>query len=161
MMPTEPTTPYGRWTVAWAGLAGLATVNGLSRGLYARRLGDHRAHQVSTATLVAVVLPYARAVERRWPIPGSGGATAIGASWLAMTVAFESGLGRYVAGQSGRALLQDYDLRRGRMWPVALAAVAAAPAAARRARLHREPTERRRPLAGPPERNEATPRSGP
>ena len=71
-MPTRPTTPYGPWTAAWGGLALLATVNGLSRGLYARRLGEDRAHQISSATLVAALLPYAGAVERRWPLPTAG-----------------------------------------------------------------------------------------
>ena len=134
-MPTDPRTPYRPWIAGWLGLAGLATANGIGRGLYARRLGDHRAHQVSTATLVAVVLPYARAVERRRPIATAGGAAGIGAIWLALTVAFEFGLGRYVAKQSWRTLLADYDVRRGRIWPLALAAVAAAPSAARAARL--------------------------
>ena len=45
-------------------MALLATANGLSRGLYTRRPGDDRAHQVSTATLVAALLPYVGAVER-------------------------------------------------------------------------------------------------
>ena len=130
-MPTDPRTPYRAWIAGWVGLAGLATVNGISRGLYARRLGDDRAHQVSTATLVAVVLPYAQAIERRRPIATAGDAAGIGVTWLALTVAFEFGIGRYVAKQSWRILLADYDLRRGRLWPVALVAVALAPSAAR------------------------------
>ena len=134
-MPDHARTPYRPWLAAWFGLAGLATANGISRGLYARRLGDRRAHQVSTATLVAVVLPYARAVERRQPIATAGDAAGIGVTWLALTVAFEFALGRYVAKQSWPALLADYDLRRGRLWPLALAAVLLAPAAARATRL--------------------------
>ena len=131
----QPDGPYARWTGAWAGLAVLAVANGLSRGLYPRRLGEHRAHQVSTATLVAALVPYARAVERRWPIPTAGAAAAIGATWVALTVGFEFGFGHYVAHQGWSTLLADYDMRRGRLWPLVLAATAAAPGTARAARL--------------------------
>jgi hypothetical protein len=136
-MPSPPRPPYGPWTAAWGGLAALAVANGLSRGLYAGRLGDDRAHQVSTATLIAAVVPYTRAVERRWPLPSGGTAAAVGATWVALTVAFEFGFGHYVARQSWPTLLADYDLRRGRLWPLALAATAAAPAAARRSHRRR------------------------
>jgi hypothetical protein len=125
---------YGPWTAAWAGLAVLATANGFSRGLYTERLGEDRAHQLSTVTLVAALGPYARAVERRWPLPDDRAAAAMGAAWVALTVAFEFGFGHYVAGQNWRSLLADYDLRRGRLWPLVLVATAAAPAVARHTR---------------------------
>jgi len=131
-LPGRPRPPYGPWTAAWAGLAALAVANGLSRGLYAGRLGDDRAHQVSTATLIAALPPYARAVERRWPLPTARSAAGVGAAWVALTVAFEFGFGHYVAKQSWRTLLADYDLRHGRLWPLVLTATAAAPALARR-----------------------------
>ena len=118
-------------------MAALATVNGISRGLYSGRLGDGRAHQVSTATLLAALAPYVREVERRWPIPTAHGAATVGAAWVGMTAAFEFGFGHYVARQSWSTLLADYDLRRGRLWPLVLAVTAAAPAAARGARLRR------------------------
>ena len=130
-MYAETKTSYGPWTVAWAGFAVLATANGFSRGLYARRLGDDRAHQVSTATLVAALLPYTRAVERRWPLLDDRTAAGVGAMWAAMTVAFEFGFGHYVARQSWRTLFSDYNMRRGRLWPLVLVAAAAAPAVAR------------------------------
>lgn len=125
---------YGRWTAAWTGMAALAVANGVSRSLYAGRLGDGRAHQVSTATLIAALVPYTRAVERRWPLPSDRAAARVGATWVALTVAFEFGFGHYVAKQSWATLLADYDLRRGRLWPLVLAATAAAPALARHAR---------------------------
>lgn len=136
-MSIQPKTPYGPWTASWGGLAVLATLNGLSRGLYAARLPDDRAHQVSTATLIAALVPYVRAVDRRWPTPTAGGAAVIGMSWTAMTVAFEFGFGHYVARQSWETLLADYDLRRGRLWPLVLVAIAAAPPTAREVRRRR------------------------
>ena len=135
--PVPTATPYRQWIAAWPGMAALAVANGLSRGLYARSLGEDRAHQVSTATLVAALVPYTRAVDRRWPIPTAGTATGIGVTWAALTVAFEFGFGHYVAKQSWDTLLADYHLRRGRLWPLVLVATAAAPAAARTLRLRR------------------------
>jgi hypothetical protein len=127
--------PYGPWAAAWAGLAVLGVLNGFGRGLYQGRIGEQRAHQVSTATLVAATVPYAMLVDRRWPTPTARVAAGTGLTWVALTTAFEFGFGRYLAKQSWRTLLADYDLRRGRMWPLALAATGAAPAAARALRL--------------------------
>jgi hypothetical protein len=73
-----PPSPYGRWVAAWPGMAALAVANGLGRGLYAHRVGESRAHQISTATLIAALVPYARAVDRRWPVPTTRAAAGIG-----------------------------------------------------------------------------------
>jgi hypothetical protein len=135
MTDDEPGAPYASWAAAWAGMAALATANGIVRGLYTGRLGERRAHQLSTVTLFAALLPYARAVERRLPIRTARSAAGIGAMWTAMTVGFESGFGHYVAKQSWTTLREDYDLRHGRLWPLVLVATAVAPAAARAARL--------------------------
>lgn len=143
--PDGPTGPVDHrpWLVAWAGFAGLATLNGMARGLYAGRLGDARAHRVSTGTLLAALVPYALAVERRHPVPTPAAAAGIGATWAGLTAAFELGFGHYVARQPWSALLADYDLRRGRLWPLVLVATAAAPAAAREVRLRRAGRARR------------------
>lgn len=130
---SEP--PYREWVAAWGGMALLGVANGVSRALYEKRLGEHLAHQVSSVTLVAAVLPYAAAVERRWPLPTTGAAARVGLAWVGLTVAFEFGFGRYVAKQSWRTLVADYDMARGRLWPLVLAAVGAAPASARAARI--------------------------
>jgi hypothetical protein len=131
----EASPPYRPWAAAWGGLAALGVLNGLGRGLYQERIGEQRAHQVSTVTLVAAILPYEMLVDRRWPTPTVGAAAGIGLTWVALTTAFEFGFGRFVAKQSWRTLAADYDLRRGRLWPIALGATGAAPAAARLLRL--------------------------
>ena len=130
---SEP--PYREWVAAWGGLALLGVANGVSRALHEKRLGEPRAHQVSSATLVAAVLPYAAAMERRWPLPTADAATRVGLTWVGLTVAFEFGFGRYVARQSWRTLVADYDMARGRLWPLVVAAIGIAPATARAARL--------------------------
>jgi hypothetical protein len=45
-----------------------------------------------------------------------------------MTVGFEFAFGRLVAKQSWQDLLADYNLARGRTWPLVLAWIAAGPA---------------------------------
>jgi len=130
---SEP--PYREWVAAWGGMALLGVANGVSRALYEKRLGERPAHQVSSVTLAAAVLSYASAVERRWPLPTTGAAARVGLAWVGLTVAFEFGFGRYVAKQSWRTLVADYDMARGRLWPLVLAAVGAAPASARAARI--------------------------
>src|SRR6188472_237578 len=122
--------PHREWVAAWGGMALLGVANGVSRALYEKRLGERRAHQVSSATLVVALLPYAAAVERRWPLPTADAAARAGLTWLGLTAAFEFGFGHYVARQSWRALLADYDMGEGRLWPLVLAAVGCAPAVA-------------------------------
>jgi hypothetical protein len=51
----------------------------------------------------------------------------IGALWLALTVAYELLIGRYSAGASWESLLADYDVSRGRLWPLVLVTVLFAP----------------------------------
>lgn len=52
---------------------------------------------------------------------------AIAGVWLAMTIAFEFLFGHYVDGASLQELLADYNLFAGRLWPIVLASIAAAP----------------------------------
>lgn len=51
-----------------------------------------------------------------FPIESQHDAIAVGVIWLGMTVAFEFGFGRYVAGSSWEKLLSDYNLFAGRVW---------------------------------------------
>lgn len=51
----------------------------------------------------------------------------IGALWLVLTVAFEFFFGRVVSGASWEVLLADYDLTRGRLWPLVLSTTLIAP----------------------------------
>jgi hypothetical protein len=69
-------------------------------------------------------------VERRWPLPTARAAT-VGAAWVGLTVLFEFGFGHYVANRPWSTLLAHYNVRRGRLWPLVLAAMGIAPALAR------------------------------
>jgi hypothetical protein len=88
-------------------------------------LGDHRARQVSTATAVAIVAAAAWLLVRAFP--GRTGWLRVGLLWTALTLAFEFLLGRYVSGLSWSELAADYDVTRGRLWPLVPLATLLAP----------------------------------
>jgi hypothetical protein len=47
--------------------------------------------------------------------------------WVALTLAFEFGVGHYIFGKPWPELLADYDLSRGRIWIAALVVTLLAP----------------------------------
>jgi hypothetical protein len=122
--------------LAWAVLPFAAVANGALRDLtYGKRMGEAASHSLAVAPLAAVVRTWAGLLARRWPLRSRRSAVGVGLAWLGLTLAFEFGLGR-ARGMSADAMLADYDVRRGRLWPLALLAVAAAPLLAYR--HHRE-----------------------
>src|SRR5919206_3878499 len=84
----------GRWLIAWVGGAALGVVNGIVRDKVYGRIGERRAHQVSTATLIAALGAYFWALDIRWPTSSAAQALRIGAAWVGLTVGFEVALGR-------------------------------------------------------------------
>ena len=121
-----------RWVMAWLGGPLLGIANGLLREkTYGQRLDDRTAHQVSTATAIGGFAAYFGLLQRRWPLQSNDDAVRVGAIWLCLTIAFEFGFGRLVAKMSWQDLLADYNLRRGRTWPLVLAWIAAGPSIVR------------------------------
>ena len=109
--------PWRPWTLAWLGACGLAFGNAIIRqALYEGHVGDLRAHQISTATLLGIFAVYVWVLHRRWPIDTSETALAVGVIWTMLTLAFEFGFGHWVAGQSWAELLEAYNLADGRVW---------------------------------------------
>jgi hypothetical protein len=126
------------WVAAWLGLPALGIANGTIREVvYADRLGDRAAHQVSTATLLAAMGSYMGMLERRWPLRSTSQALGVGGIWAGLAILFEFGFGHYVSGQPWSELLGDYDLRHGRLWVLIPIATALGPAAVRAARTRR------------------------
>jgi hypothetical protein len=122
----------GRWLQAWVGGAVIGVANGAAReATFARVLDERAAHAASGATAAAAFAGYFAALQRRWPLRSRAEALRVGGVWLLMTVGFEFGFGRAVAGQSWDRLLADYDLRAGRTWPLVLAWIALGPAVVR------------------------------
>jgi len=106
----------------------------MRNALITPRVGDHAAHVISTFTL-CVVLFLVSLATIRWVGPHDPRqAFAIGALWLAMTVAFEFLAGHYLFGNSWAKLFADYNVVRGRIWLLVLITTLLAPWLAARLR---------------------------
>lgn len=115
--PSGRRDPWRPWTLAWLGACGLAFGNAIVRQtIYEGHIGDLRAHQVSTATLLGLIAVYVWMLHRRWPIETNQAALAVGAIWATLTLAFEFGFGHWVVDQSWGELLEAYNLADGRVW---------------------------------------------
>ena len=109
------------YVLFWFVLAVVAVLNGVVReATYGRRLPDLRAHQLSTLSGMLLSGMAVWAFSLFFPIDSGRTAILIGLIWLGMTVAFEFGFGRYIAGHSWGKLFSDYDLVSGRVWIVFL-----------------------------------------
>jgi hypothetical protein len=126
----------GRALIVWGALLVVAIANGLVRVAWIiPRVGDQRGHQISTLTLSASIL-LVTFLTIAWLRPASRmDALAIGAMWVAMTLAFEFLGGHYLFGKSWDALLAEYNLLAGRIWILVLLVTAAAPLMAAASRL--------------------------
>jgi hypothetical protein len=120
----------------WVVILGLAIANGAFREVVLiPRIGVAAGHVVSVLMLSTLVLAVTVAAIR-WIRPVRiADVWAVGGFWLALTVAFEFLAGHFVFGQPWPALLADYRIDHGRIWPVVLAATFFAPALATRLRL--------------------------
>jgi len=112
----------------WLLLLGIMFANGVVRvGLLQPRLGEEAARQAASLFGAAIVIAFSGWFVHRTAMTSPGRLLAVGGLWLALTVTFEFGMGRFVSGASWEALLADYDLRAGRLWPLVLVAVLVGP----------------------------------
>ena len=117
-----------KYVLLWFPMIVIAIGNGIAReALYRGALGDLGAHQLSTAIMILLLAAYFVWVVRRWPFRSAREALMVGILWLSMTVAFEFLFGRFVMGHPWERLLNDYDLRGGRVWALILLWVALGP----------------------------------
>jgi hypothetical protein len=117
-----------KYVLLWFPMIVIAIGNGIAReALYRGALGDLGAHQLSTAIMILLLAEYFVCVVRRWPFRYAREALMVGILWLSMTVAFEFLFGRFVMGHPWERLLNDYDLRGGRVWALILLWVALGP----------------------------------
>ena len=119
-------------TLEWFPLLVLAVANGALRETV---LGKHfsalAAHQISCLTGSLLLFGFITAMSRWWPFATAQEALLTGSAWLVMTVAFEFLFGRYGGHKTWRELLADYDVSSGRLWPLVLVTVFAAPSLTR------------------------------
>ena len=127
-----------RWLkalVLWFGILALAIANGALRGkVLIPAIGSTAGLITSGVILCACILGvawvaapwYGRLPSRQWLL--------IGAFWLALTLAFEFGVGRWVEHRSWAELLEAYTFKGGNLWPLALVTAFIAPWCAAKAR---------------------------
>jgi hypothetical protein len=123
----------GYWIAAWVGGAAIGVVNGAGRELtYGRLVSEPVANRISVASATAAFLAYFRLLQRRRPLRSRRQALLVGGVWSSLTVGFEFSLGR-AQGKSWRELTAEYDLSRGRLWPLVLLTILLGPEATRMA----------------------------
>jgi len=119
--------PLTRAVGVWLTLVAVETIHGVTRRLFLEpQLGDLHARQVSVftgAVLIALVfwftLPWLGPQPlRRWWTFGGG--------WLALTLAFEIGLGG-ATGMSWDRIASDFDPRRGGLLAFGMLVILVAP----------------------------------
>lgn len=104
--------------LVWMIIAVVMFLNGTIRVLVLQpRLGEHVARQLATGAGVAIVLGFALLFVRRLDSPTAADLWRVGATWLVLTLLFEFGMG-YVSGATWEAMLADYNVLRGRLWPL-------------------------------------------
>lgn len=117
-----------RYLAAWFVLLVVAMINGaLRESTYGKYVSELSAHQVSCVTGILLFAVVIHQYVRRWPPASAREAWRIGLFWMVLTVAFEFLFFHYVGGHSWAALLANYDMSAGRLWPLILLWVAVAP----------------------------------
>lgn len=113
--------------LSWLLLLVVMFTNGVARvAMLQPRLGEEPARRLATILGIALVAAFAYGYVRRTGPRPAGDWLRVGAVWLLLTLAFEFGMG-LVSGRTWGEMLEDYDLTRGRLWPLVLAAVFLAP----------------------------------
>jgi hypothetical protein len=117
-----------KYILAWVPMVLIAIANAFLReNVFAKRLSELQAHQVSTATGVLLFGIYIWVITRIWRPESPGRAFTIGLTWLGLTVAFEFLFGHFVMGHPWSRLFYDYNVFIGRLWVIVLIWVALAP----------------------------------
>jgi hypothetical protein len=124
-----------RAIAVWCAIVPIAIANGAAREiLIVPAAGPAAGHVISTMMLCGAIL-LAAWLTISWMRPASlRDAARIGASWLALTLAFEFLAGHYVFGTTWDRLLADYNLADGRVWILVPVTIVLAPWLMARAR---------------------------
>jgi hypothetical protein len=112
----------------WLVLLVAMTGNGILRVLLLQpRLGESLARQAACVSGMVLILGLTGLFVRRLAHPSGGQLLRIGLLWMVLTVGFEFLFGHYAAGASFEALLAEYNVMRGRLWPLVLLTTLLAP----------------------------------
>lgn len=116
------------YLLAWIPMLAIAIGNGaLRQAVFAKRMPELHAHQLSTLTGAVLIGAFIWLVVHVWPPASDHEAIIIGLVWLLLTVAFEFFMGLVLLKQSLAKVLGDYHLFAGRVWLLFLAWLTLAP----------------------------------
>jgi hypothetical protein len=105
-----------------------AILNGIAREkLITPVVGDQAAHAVSSVILSLLIFLVTLFVIPWFRVSKASRLWLLGLFWLSLTVAFEFLYGRFSLGLSWRKLLDDYNLLKGRLWPLVLVTTLVSP----------------------------------
>jgi len=117
-----------RYFLAWLVMLLISVANGSLRDYtYGKQTTELLAHQISTLSGMVLLGLVIYLFVRRWPPSSGRQALNIGLFWMSLTMAFEFLFFHYAGGHSWAGLLANYDITRGRIWPLLLAWIAIAP----------------------------------
>lgn len=119
-----------RWLRAiavWVLLMSSEVVHGVARTLLlAPAVGDFRARQLAVFSGSLLILSITCLTIRWLQVTATRWLVSIGVVWVALTLAFEIGLGRLV-GSSWSRIASDYNLLQGGLMPIGLGIMAMSP----------------------------------
>lgn len=119
--------PYLLILAAWLILLFCAALLGAARDrCVIPRLGEGPGRAVMSMLFIGFVFLAAFALNRISPLDDLQALTA-GLIWLVLTVAWEMFMGRVLMKLHWREILAEYNILRGRLWPLVLAATFLAP----------------------------------
>lgn len=98
-------------------------------------MGDLPARAVMTAAVALAFFGVIYVYVGRIGPANPGELLVLGVFWTGLTVGFEFAFGRFVMGRSFRELLADYNILKGRLWPLVLLVTLLGPIVAARLRF--------------------------
>lgn len=125
--------PFLRAVAVWLLLMVSESLQGAVRRAVAGPDPALAVRQASVVTSTVIIFVIAWFCMRWMQVRTTRGALAVGLLWVALTLAFELGLG-WALGMTWREMLVDYDLLHGGLMPIGLAVMALTPWAVRRLR---------------------------
>ncbi len=122
----------------WLGFLAVAIIGGAIREKFLiPPMGPLAGRALGTLLVSAVIFALIYVYVARLRGVNQGSLLSLGAFWTALTLAFECLFGHYVMGASWESLAADYNVFRGRLWPLVLLVTLFGPLWARKIRDYR------------------------
>jgi hypothetical protein len=113
---------------AWFAMLLVSVANGAIRDFtYGKHIDELAAHQLSTVSSVLLLAIVIRGFTWLYPPASARQAFSIGLLWMTLTIAFEFLFFHFAGDHSWAELLGNYNVSKGRVWPVVLVWIAIAP----------------------------------